>query len=88
MFESRLLIGGWGLLAQKDWARVLVIVLGILHLVLVHFPFGKVLGVYTLWALLRNVGTEYEADEKLRLFAVDGMSPETSRLLFAQYSAL
>jgi hypothetical protein len=27
------IIGGWGLLAQKDWARVLVIVLGILHLI-------------------------------------------------------
>ena len=46
------IIGGWGLLAQKDWARVLVIVLGILHLV--NFPFGTLLGVYTLWALLRN----------------------------------
>ena len=25
------IIGGWGLLAQKEWGRVLVIVLGILH---------------------------------------------------------
>ena len=47
------IIRGWGLLAQKDWARVLVIVLGMLHLV--DFPFGLVLGVCTLWALLRNV---------------------------------
>jgi len=44
------IIGGWGLLAQKEWARVLVIVLGVLHVV--NFPFGTALGVYTLWALL------------------------------------
>src|SRR5438094_666742 len=46
------IIGGWGLLAQKQWARVLVIVLGILHLV--NFPFGTALGIYTLWVLLGN----------------------------------
>ena len=46
------IIGGWGLLAQKQWARVLVIVLGILHLA--NFPFGTALGVYTLWVLLSN----------------------------------
>ena len=46
------IIGGWGLLAHKEWARVVVIVLGIMHLV--NFPFGTVLGVYTLWALLSN----------------------------------
>jgi len=46
------IIGGWGLLAQKQWARVLVIVLGILHLA--NFPFGTLLGIYTLWVLLRN----------------------------------
>ncbi len=44
------IIGGWGLLAGKQWARVLVIVLGVLHLV--NFPFGTALGIYTLWALL------------------------------------
>jgi hypothetical protein len=44
------IIGGWGLLAGKQWARVLVIVLSVLHLL--NFPFGTALGIYTLWALL------------------------------------
>jgi hypothetical protein len=44
------IIGGCGLLARKQWAKVLVIVLGVLHLV--NFPFGTALGIYTLWALL------------------------------------
>jgi hypothetical protein len=47
------IIGGWGLLAQKEWAMVLVIVVGILHLVLVNFPLWHRAGCYTLWALLR-----------------------------------
>ena len=46
------IIGGWALLAQKSWARVLMIVLGVLDLL--HFPFGTALGIYTLWALLRT----------------------------------
>jgi len=46
------IIGGCGLLAGNQWARVLVIVLGALHLV--NFPLGTALGIYTLWALLRT----------------------------------
>jgi hypothetical protein len=46
------IIGGWGLLAGKEWARILVIVLGILHLL--NFPFGTALGIYTLVILLRE----------------------------------
>jgi hypothetical protein len=42
-------IGGWALLVGKSWARVLVIVLGILELI--HFPLGTALGVYTLWVM-------------------------------------
>ena len=52
------IIGGWGLLAGKHWARVLVIVLAVLHLF--HFPFGTALGIYSLWVLLvraDNTGT-------------------------------
>jgi hypothetical protein len=45
------IIGGWGLLAGRGWARILVIILGILDLL--HFPLGTALGIYTLWALLR-----------------------------------
>jgi hypothetical protein len=46
------IVGGWALLARLSWARVLMIVVGCLDLL--HFPFGTALGIYTLWALLRN----------------------------------
>jgi hypothetical protein len=43
-------IAGWGILSWKPWARMLTIVLGILHLI--NIPLGTGLGVYTLWVLL------------------------------------
>ena len=46
------IIGGWALLAGWSWGRIFVIILGFLHLL--NIPFGTILGVYTLWALLRN----------------------------------
>ena len=45
------LIGGIGLLKRRSWARILVVVLGILNLPGV--PFGTALGIYTLWVLLK-----------------------------------
>lgn len=48
------IIGGWGLLNYRPWARVLVIVLSVLHLL--HVPFGTAIGVYGLWALLGEEG--------------------------------
>ncbi len=45
------IIGGAGLLRQRSWARVLVIMLGCLYLI--SFPIGTVVGIYTLWALTR-----------------------------------
>lgn len=53
------LIAGWGLLSFRSWARILAIVLAILHLF--NIPFGTILGIYALWVLL-NRNTE-------RLFA-------------------
>jgi len=44
------LIGGWGLLNYRPWARILVIVLSALNLL--NFPVGTVLGIYGLWVLL------------------------------------
>ena len=49
------LIAGWGLLSYRPWARILAIVLAILHLF--NIPFGTALGVYALWVLL-NRNTE------------------------------
>jgi len=45
-------IGGCALFAGKTWARPLLLVLSILHLP--NVPFGTALGIYTLWALLRQ----------------------------------
>ena len=44
------ILAGWGLLERQSWARTLAIVLG--FFALFHFPFGTVLGIYTLWVLL------------------------------------
>lgn len=41
----------YGLWKRRPWARPLGLVLGALNLF--HFPFGTVLGVYTLWAMLQ-----------------------------------
>ena len=48
------IIGGWGLLTLRPWARILMIVLAILGLL--NFPFGTALSVYTLWVLFSNEG--------------------------------
>lgn len=44
------LIAAWGLFRFQPWARILAIILGVLHLF--SFPVGTALGVYTLWVLL------------------------------------
>jgi hypothetical protein len=44
------IVAGIGLLQFKPWARILTIVLSVLHLF--NVPFGTALGVYGLWALL------------------------------------
>ena len=49
------LIGGWGLLNFRPWARILVIVLSALNLI--NVPVGTILGIYGLWVLL-NKDTE------------------------------
>ncbi len=56
------IIGGWGLLNFRPWARILIIVVSVLHLL--HIPFGTALGVYGLWTLLN--------DETRRLFQTGG----------------
>jgi len=43
-------IAGIGLLKFRPWARILAIIIGVLHLL--SFPFGTALGVYTLYVLL------------------------------------
>ena len=43
-------LAGWGLLNYRPWARMLMLVLGVISLI--HIPFGTALGIYTLWVLL------------------------------------
>jgi hypothetical protein len=49
------MIAGLGLLKMRPWARIVAIVVGVLHIL--SFPFGTALGIYTLWVLL-NAETE------------------------------
>jgi phage shock protein PspC (stress-responsive transcriptional regulator) len=49
------IIGGMGLLKKQSWARILVLVLGIINLI--NIPFGTALGIYTIW-VLTNKDTE------------------------------
>lgn len=44
------IIGGWGLLNRRAWARILMIVLSAINLI--NIPFGTLLGIYGLWVLL------------------------------------
>jgi hypothetical protein len=46
------IIGGFGLLKFKAWARILVIVLSVFELI--SIPFGTALGIYGLWVLLNR----------------------------------
>jgi hypothetical protein len=45
------IIAGLGLYHLKGWARACVLALGVLNLV--NFPLGTLLGIYTIWVLLR-----------------------------------
>lgn len=46
------IITGWGLLRRREWARIVGIVIA--AILLFHFPFGTVIGVYGLWTLLNS----------------------------------
>lgn len=50
------LLGGIGLLKRRGWARILMIIVSIFGLF--SFPFGTVLGAYSLWVLLSRGGEE------------------------------
>jgi len=59
VFGILYLVAAWGLFERKPWARILTLVIG--FIVLIRFPFGTALGIYTLWVLLPSpAGQEYE----------------------------
>ena len=58
------ILTGYALLTQKNWGRILAIVVGILALI--KIPFGTALGIYTLWVLAPQAsGAEW--DEMTRI---------------------
>lgn len=60
------IVAGYALLTQRNWGRILAIVLAILALI--KIPFGTALGIYTLWVLAPQAsGVEW--DEMTRLQA-------------------
>ncbi|MCK4226405.1 hypothetical protein KAX29_05905 [candidate division WOR-3 bacterium] len=55
------IIGGIGLLNRQAWARILVLVLGFLKLI--NIPFGTILGIYTIWVLMKKETEQLFATE-------------------------
>ncbi len=51
------IIGGWGLLKKKKWARIVLLILGALNLL--NIPFGTIFGGYTLWVLLQDESVKW-----------------------------
>lgn len=51
------LLAGIGLLWEKNWGRILAIVVSFFNLL--WFPVGTALGIYGLWVLLRQEATDY-----------------------------
>jgi hypothetical protein len=54
------IIGGFGLMKRKPWARILVLILACLDLLII--PIGTLIGIYELWVLLN--------EETVKIFAV------------------
>ena len=46
------ILGGFGLLKYRNWARMLILVLSALDLL--NFPLGTALAVYTIWVLVQG----------------------------------
>ncbi len=46
------IIGGFGLLKRRPWARILVLIIAVLDLFMI--PIGTIIGIYELWVLLNE----------------------------------
>ena len=46
------IIGGFGLLKRRPWARILILIVACLDLLWI--PFGTIIGIYELWVLLQD----------------------------------
>ncbi|HOG45550.1 MAG TPA: hypothetical protein PLJ35_10765 [Anaerolineae bacterium] len=56
------LVAGLGVLARKNWGRILAIVVAVLNVL--NFPVGTLLGAYALWVLLQEAASDYFAPAK------------------------
>ena len=55
------IIAGIGLFKRKEWARILTLVISVLHLL--SFPLGTAVGVYSIWALVQPENVEAFKEE-------------------------
>lgn len=46
------IIGGFGLLKRRPWARILVMIIACVDLIFI--PIGTIIGIYELWVLLQD----------------------------------
>ncbi|UCE40432.1 MAG: hypothetical protein JSV17_13350 [Candidatus Aminicenantes bacterium] len=46
------IIGGFGLLKRRPWARVLILVIAVIDLMFI--PVGTLIGIYALWVMLQE----------------------------------
>lgn len=46
------IIGGVGLIMMRPWSRIVLMVMAILNLL--NVPIGTILGVYTMWVLMKD----------------------------------
>lgn len=45
------ILAGIGLYRRQEWARIVILVLSVFHLV--NFPIGTAIGIYSIWALVQ-----------------------------------
>jgi Ni,Fe-hydrogenase I cytochrome b subunit len=45
------IIAGLGLYRRKEWARILTLILSVIHIF--NFPFGTAIGIYSIWVLIQ-----------------------------------
>lgn len=50
------LIAGIGLLKRRPWTRILALIVGCIELM--NIPFGTMLGIYTIWVLIKEETTQ------------------------------
>ncbi len=56
------IIGGFGLLKRRPWARIVILIVACLDLIWI--PIGTAIGVYELWVLLNDEVTKLFREEK------------------------